>query len=646
MKDCGLHLDSDDLMSCEPPCWGSGEASLIPIALNSILKNHNLSGLLKRGKEFSLPLASFTSSNWREDVGSLDLVDESVSMLDLIVLAVDECYQKSPDRFDIPFVDNPIDHFYGSVNIPFEVRTWEILRKLGVKTDLDVFLIFTSTIHELRSRFDDMRAVLDVAVTGGCWLVARESGSYGFQIPKQPESLDEAGKLIRVRSFRNCGLSPVKKTYRTDFANAIGLRWAVGIGKKLTLVEVGDLVGLTRERVRQIEHSRPWESPTRQWGTPKILEELADQLITATSSESYGLSSGEQIIREDAVALLVSYGFREEDFKGPWQVEDDLSLLGIKFSDLKRTAYVESERLGFITQTELKHHISQKYPELVSETFDEVISQLAVYRDLPHGYVYVEQSGSSYFKSWAVRVLKVYGKLSISEIHKAAERFCKMRIPRLVFPHRSVIEAYLSLDPDFIVNAGQVELVDEERIDLDGVEKWFQMQVESCSNSVISRTELYNRARLDGIKKGTLNVYFSYSLLFKPCGAGCVTLTGLNPSDTAIEIARISGMAIRIKTVRGDIEIQDRVVLLPLQVGNDLLDSGVLSTTSEMRNLLSGQKFRIIFDENSYGHIGWSGVAMYGYQGVLQAMALQPGDDIRISFFLEEGEAVITYVRD
>lgn len=638
-----LHLGNDELISCESPCWGSGEAPLIPIALNSILKNKILSGLLKRGKEFSLPLASFASWNWREDVGSLDFVDKSVSLLDMIVLAVEECYQESPDRFDIPFVENPIDHFDGALNIPFEVRTREILRKLGVETDLDVFLIFTSTFHELRSRFQDMRAALDVAVTGNCWLVANEAGSYSFQIPKQPESLDEAGKLIRVRSFRNCGLSPVKKTYRSDFANAIGLRWAVGLSKKLTLVEVGELVGLTRERVRQIELSRPWDSPARDWGAPEILRELSDQLIEMNTSGEYVLSTGEQITREDAVALLVSYGFTEEDFEGPRKVEDELSLLGIKFSDLRRTAFVESERLGFITRTELNHHISEKYPELVGEIFDEVISQLAIYHDLPHGYVYVEQSGSSYFKNWAVRLLSVYGKLSVSEIYKAAERVCKMRIPRLVFPHRSVIEAYILLDPKFLLKDGIVSLADGERAELVGVEKWFQNQVESCANLVISKTELYDRARADGIKNGTLNVYFSYSLFFKPCGSGCVTLTGCNPSETAIEIARISGMAIRIKTVRGEIEIEDGVVVLPVQVGNDLLDSGVLSTTKELRDLLAGQRFQLVFDENTYGHTGWSGVSMYGNQSVLQAMSIQPGDHIRISYYLEEKKAVVTY---
>ena len=645
-KVCELYLESEELISIEPPCWGSGEAPLIPVALKTILMKQNLNGLLRRRKEVSLPLSAFASENWREDIGPVTTQDESTSLLDMIIAALEECYQKSPDRFDIPFVNCPFDRFDGALKIPFEFRTWELLRNAGVESDLDVFVIFTSTVYELRSRLGDMRAALDVAVTGNCWLTARATGSYGFTVPKQPRSLKEAGDLVRVRSFRNCGMSPVSKTYRIEIASAMGLRWAVGVDKKKTLVEIADLLGVTRERVRQIDSSRPWNIPVRVWGMPKILREIADQLMAATSTEICVSSSGEQIAREDAIALLISYGFPEEIFKGKWQVDDELALLEIKINDLKRTAYVESERLGFLTQTELEHHIAEQFPMVVGKMFDEVISRLVKYGDLPYGYVYVEQYATSYFKSWVVKLLKVMGPLSFVEIYKASERYCVFKIARLVFPHRSVIEAFFHLDPEFLVKDGRVALVSKERVELDGVEKWVQQQIEKCSESVISKTELYERARADGIKHGTLNVYCSYSLYFKPCGYGCVTLTGLNPSNAAIELARIRGMAIRVKTVRGEIKVKDGVVAISLQVGNDVLDTGVFPTNKELRDLLVGQSFRLVSGVNIYGHCGWSGNTLFGFQGVLQAMSVQPGDEVEIAFNLSEGEAVLDFVNN
>jgi len=645
MKGCVSHLNSEDLISCEPPCWGSGEAALVPYALRPILGSRTLPGLLKRGKQFSLPVGSFAIPNWRAEIGSLSAIDESLSLLDLIVDAVEESYQATPDQFDIPFTDYPIESFYGASSIPFEIRTWDVLKSIGIDTDLDVFIICTGTFYELRSRLGDMRASLDVAVTSSCWLVSQSKYSYGFHMPKQPITLKEAGELARVRSFRNCGLSPSVKTYRSDFANAIGLRWSVGVGDKYTLEEVGNLAGLTRERVRQIALSRPWESPVRQWGSPKILEELAKQLADVPSAEVHVVSTGESIDKKDAIALLVSYGYSKEIFAEPRQLDDDLNSLGIKFSDLIRTAYEGSERLGFLTETELHHHIAEQYPVLVGDLFDEVITKIVVYENLPHGYVYVEQKNStSYFKTWMTKLIRVVGALPLTEAYKAAERFCAVRIPRLVFPHKSVIEAFFQADPEFIVQDGTVTLRELKPIELIGVEKWLQEQILNTSSSVISRTELYESARADGVRLGTLNVYASYSLYFKPCGQGCLTLTGVSPSESEIEIARIRGRAIRIKTVRGDVEVVGGEVFVSISVGNDLLDNGVFSSTKEIRDLLSGKNYRLVFENNTYGNCGWSGNAIFGFVGVLQAMSVQPGDEVKIAFDLQLGEAVLSFI--
>jgi hypothetical protein len=609
------------------------------------MRSRTLSGLLKRGKQISFPIEAFASTKWRDEIGPITAVDESVSILDLIVNTLEESYQSSPDWFDIPFAEFPFESFYGASDIPFEVRTWEILHSLEIRTDLDAFILCSGTFYELRSRLGDMRASLDVAITSSCWLVYQSNGKYGFERPTEPSTLKEAGELVRIRSFRNCGLSPSAKTYRSDFANAIGLRWSVGVGNKYTLEEVSDLAGLTRERVRQIALSRPWESPVRKWGRPKILEELANQIVDGSSSEIHVVSTGESIDKKDAIALLISYGYSKEDFEGPRQLEDYLDLLEIKISDLIRTAFEGSDRLGFLTETELHHHIAEQYPMIVGDLFGEVVKELVVHGDLPHGYVYVEQKNStSYFKTWMTKLIRVMGALPISEAYKAAERFCAVRIPRLVFPHKSVIEAFFGADPQFVIQDGVVTLRELERIELVGVEKWLQTQILETSSSVISKTELYESARADGIRLGTLNVYTSYSLYFKPCGQGCLTLTGVNPSETEIEIARIRGRAIRIKTVRGDVEVADGVVFMTLRVGNDLLDNGVFSSSKEMRDLLSGRSYRLVFEGNSFGNCGWSGNAIFGFVGVLQAMSVQPGDEVKVEFDLQLGEAVMSFI--
>ena len=58
------------------------------------------------------------------------------------------------------------------------------------------------------------------------------------------------------------------------------------------------------------------------------------------------------------------------------------------------------------------------------------------------------------------------------------------------------------------------------------------------------------------------------------------------------------------------------------------------------------QSFCLVFDVNIYGHCGWSGNTLFGFQGVLQAMSVQPGDAVEIAFNLSEGEAVLDFINN
>ena len=75
-----------------------------------------------------------------------------------------------------------------------------------------------------------------------------------------------------------------------------------------------------------------------------------------------------------------------------------------------------------------------------------------------------------------------------------------------------------------------------------------------------------------------------------------------------------------------------------------LLDNGVFSSTKEIRDLLSGKNYRLVFENNTYGNCGWSGNAIFGFVGVLQAMSVQPGDEVKIAFDLQLGEAVLSFI--
>jgi hypothetical protein len=585
-----------------------------------------------------------TVEMWRSKTGDIEIDDKSTSLMELVLERIQVMFDETPDVLDIPILDVPLDGFDHAMTLPFEVRTWDLLSDASVSSDLELGVLLTGTFRELVERVGELRAAVDVAVTGAAWIRPRGDGRFGFVVCKLPDTLKKAQRLAAIRSFRSRGLSPESSFYSPKPAAILGNRWGVGLAKRWTLEKCGEMLDLTRERVRQIEKKPMWEPNTRQWLLSPILNELHEAVMSDLAASSYSVSSGEIISRDDAVALLVEYGCPAEDFAGPWSVADELKLLGYKFSDVRRVAYVSSERLGFVTREDLVASLRDGFPEIVGDIFDELCQALIVVDGLPHGYVYVEGSEGSYFRGWIRSLLAVRGPITVGELYAAVKRACQVRVPGLVFPPRSVIEAFLAVDSDVWCDDGVVGLATPFEHSLGRVEQWVYDTISASTGQVIHRTELWEQARAAGVKGGTLNVYSTYSIYFKLCGRGCITLTGLFPGDVALDLASRRAAAIRVPTIRESVEVRGRQVVVVLQVGNDLLDSGVFHTTREIRQMTKGVRFASMADGRQFGFIGWSGTAMTGFNQSLQYMKVQPGDQVSLTFSISDHEVHIDLV--
>lgn len=633
-------------LSKEPPCWGSGELALLPVSLRTVLHGVPILGVSVKKKKLDVSLTMFATPNWRSHIGTVTVDDASLTLVDVIVSVIRTLLINDPDRLDVPILSTPLDRIDNALSIPFEVRTWDFLSRAGIKLAQDVWTLLTGTFREICERLGDVRAALDFSVTASTWIIEDDKGLFGFALPDVPDTLAAAGELLRLRVFRCRGLSPTSMHYTAHFAEVMGKRWSVGTIKPWTLQQCGDTFGLSRERVRQLEQMPLWECAPRVWGQPQILEDLYSQLIDVGVSEVVASSTGEMMDRGSAVALLVGFNYAPEDFKGPRTVADEVGLHGIKWSELLRTAYHESEKLGLMSLFELRHHIAESFPVLIGKKFDDVIEALVVYDDLPHGYVYVENRTSSWLKGWFRKLFSVLGPQSFEETYKALERFCKVRIPRLVFPPRSVIRAFIERESSLWLLDDVVGLQEPVQQLLEGVEEWVRDQIMGCTGHVIHKTQLWDLARSSGVKGGTLNVYTKYSLLFKPCGRGCVTMTGIQPSPVSIELAGIRASAIRVSTRRGKVNVADGVVSVVVEVGNDLLDTGVFTTTQEMRKMLQNQNFQIVTGGQQYGSVGWSKNLMTGFTTAFQVLGTQPGDQLEFRFSVAGNEAVVAFVTE
>jgi hypothetical protein len=599
-----------------------------------------------RTQRYHAQLATFCSRGWRSEFGEIAQKKMSTEILEMVIDAIEALYQSDASQFDIPAADLRLESFTNLAGLPFEVQTWDSLQAAGVTTDVEVYGLLTGSFCEIRQRLGNMRSALDFVVTAVEWIDINDNGTSQCVGVSHPESLEDAGIMARVRAFRCWGLSPKPASYTAHTANVIGHRFAIGVEKRWTLEQCGDALSMTRERARQLTKMRLWSHGKRRWGRVEVLDELHRALLDAEHDEVLVLSTGESISRGDGVALLDCFGYSVEDFEEPWSVSDELQLHGIKLAALQRLAYQESERLGFLTLAELRYHLLAQHPELDGDLFDDIVADVVAMGDLPHGYVYVESSRLSYFKLWMIKLFSVLGPQTLEEAYLAAQRFCRVRIPRLVFPPRSVIEAFFERSEEFWVSEGYVGLTEPAQGELVGVEQWVNRTIMACTGHVIHRTELWDKARQVGVKPGTLNVYTSYSLLVKPVGRGCVTVTGLVPTDTSIFLASNRARAIKVKTVRNSVRIEDGCVLVEVEVGNDLLDSGLLPATKEMRDMMKGHVFQVMTDTGPAGNIRWSDNTMIGFASALHRLQIQPGDTCLFKFSIVDSQLTIEPVAD
>jgi hypothetical protein len=622
----------------EPSCWGSGELPLLPGCIAGC--KAFLPGVTTKAN-WKIALSDVAAADWSSVIGNFELADRSTTLLDAVVAAVDALFAESPNRIDIPILAVPLDRLDNADRIPLEIRSWRIISERLATNE--VAHLLTGTFRDLIERLGDARAALDLAVTGAAWIGSDADGVNRFVAPRAPRTISEAQRLARMRGFRTRGMNPSSACYAPEYADVMGRRFGIAVHSEWTLARCAQQLGLTRERVRQLGQKSLWDHSPRHWGRPPVLEDMRSQLMISELNEVSMQSTGEVIPRSDAAALLVSFGYPVGEFDGPRTLETDLAQIGIKLSAVQQMVSQKSQHLGFISMGELKHHLADEYPKLVGETLKGVMTRLLVMTDLPYGYVqYVDGPRGSRFNNWLKRLISVLGQQTFEEAYAATERFCRMRIPRFVFPPRSVIAAYLERSEIFRYVDGTVSLESPSRHTLDGVEKWMYDTIMSCTGHVIHRTELGDRARQAGTKNGTLSVYTSYSLYFKPTGRGCVTVTGFAPSDAAVSLAGKRAAAIRVPTQRELFEVRDGVVRLKLQVGNVLLDTGNLATDAELRQLLEGQRFKALTSTgHQFGHISLSNSVMIGFVTILQYLQIQPGDIVELRFDLKVGTVEI-----
>ena len=640
----------------EPPCWGSGEVALIPEVLSRIAKDISIPAIRFTGTKkkpaslFTLsefPLSNFASTNWVRSIKGCTWDSDEGSLVDIVVSALERLFLLDSDKFDVPILLKPLDHFAGASALPFESRTWEILEAAGIFDDAKVFELITGTFREIRVRLGDTRAAVDVSVTSNAWLTQTSRGSWTFASPIVPIELEDLKKNARIRSFRSCGIDPTLSSYSPALADVLPRNWAVAQAKKWTLEQCGLVVNLTRERIRQISSSQLFEPAQRRWVHSPEITSLAVEFDSRRDERGDPeMTAVFPISRSDASALLFAYGFPSKFLKSAASLLGALKNAGYRSHEIRRAAYWSSDRVGFVAEELLRERLAEDFPNLGDTLIEDVLTEFIKVRDLPLGYAYVEGTERSFFVNDTIRLLGLRGRLQFEELYQAVSRFYRVRVPSYVFPPRAVIRDFLDRYDRFWFEDEEVDLVDPTPHLLTGVQLWVENQIREATGNVVHRATLWDLARRDGIKPGTLTVYFGYSLYFKPTGRGCLTLTGSSPSEEVIDIAVAKGSAIRVPPRLLNWKVESGSILIDLELGTETVDNGLFSPPAAVRRLIQPATFRVLVDGIQRGNVGWSGNILYGLSTSLSARGCAPGDHLRLQFDIETRELTFVELTD
>jgi hypothetical protein len=310
----------------EPPCWGSGELPLLPpswaralrkISLNSIVKD--LGNGLEWQSDKRVKPEELCGVDWASKVKNLKSVDRSFRVGDLIISAL--CKENFGDStaLDIHIVELNLAGVPGGSKVPLQIKTRDALLAVGLFSDDGINELLSGTYLELIQRLKDLAVVLDFAITTTAWLKRSPlDENIVFQVPETSETMTEAFRTMRMRVVRNIGYSPEANWYTSNFADVLGKRFGFDWQGKWTLDECGEDLGLTRERLRQIERKAQLSFSSRQWGDSPALRNAVHELLAHAGNEFYFTDTDKRVLWVDRNAieyLLTTSGCDEIEFQ-------------------------------------------------------------------------------------------------------------------------------------------------------------------------------------------------------------------------------------------------------------------------------------------------------------------------------------------
>jgi len=607
----------------DPACWGMDGLPLLPPDWR-----HGVTGIglemnvttTRRSQPESILSLSFTGS-WMRPGAIWKAAPASIAR-DVAQLFVED--PANHRWLDHPVLSAPPRDFAAVPEIPFLQHTRHLLSEKGLLNHDFGWILTSSSALELWQMIDDVTALLDLIITSRNWVHKESTGS--AVVADRENVFDLAAE--RFLAMAGVPIFAAKRNLAdTAYRNALAGRSGLTASGKLTLEESGQLLGITRERLRQLAKRYPLDHEfQRAWPASNSIDSLLDnahekaailrvskeyQLNTSTEERLEELSTNKNsgMLRDIAVAC-----WNLSEGSGFFRIPDAIELL--------RTQYDFSE-----------------------DHLRSLIEKSALITDLPHQTAFIQYSRDPWIVETSHIILGHLEIASITKLHLGLVRRHSGRGRKNLAgpPARDILLAFYTKHSDFEVHGDRVTSLHPKQIDDSTVQAWILRQIKQ-SGGVAHRSTLFELARRDGINRSSLAVFLGvHGYLIAPVGSGCFARLGDPCSPTDISIARSAARTISVPTTGTKWTTDSTGMKFQCVVGTNLLDTGVVSAPKKCWQLIGDQRLLVQSSIGTHGHVALSqNTSLYGLSAAFQALDVAPGDTLELSLNIHNQVAAIS----
>lgn len=403
-----------------------------------------------------------------------------------------------------------------------------------------------------------------------------------------------------------------------------------------TLEDAANAIGVTRERVRQLE--RKFQRAIGQTWTPALdraLRIVTEMQFSSLSDIQSALREAGLIDRDFPVASLLGAAqlFGREV---PKLVEYGDMLAPADFASVLAKVEQRARRLtdhwGTTTVAELSSVLIEDGVTLDEELARKALSQVRDVRflDSDRNWFWLGPSRRNRLLNNVRKIMSVAGSIAVGELRDGVGRTHRARGFR---PPRSVLARICEDSGDYVVSEGRV-------IGKPGLPDWRGVLAENerlIVETLFAHGPVMRRADLEevlvrdaGMNRNSFYIYLTYSPILERYAAGVFGLRGA--TITAAEISAMIPPVIRSQVLRDHGWTPERKVWIVYRLSAAAIATGVLTVPAALTGVVRGQYALVTDDGDPVGTLMIEESRLWGLSAFYRRRGVEVGDYILLTF--------------